>query len=57
MLKEKAIRGEDIIVSSDGKTIQRIPARQLATYNAHVITHESFLQNIEYTNNKQYKTK
>jgi len=33
MLKEKAIRGEDIIVSSDGKTIQRIPARQLATDN------------------------
>lgn len=29
MLEEKALRGEDIIVSSDGKTIERIPARQL----------------------------
>ena len=28
MLEEKALRGEDIIVSSDGKTIERIPARQ-----------------------------
>ena len=27
MLEEKAMRGEDIIVSSDGKTIERIPAR------------------------------
>ena len=29
MLEEKALRGEDIIVSSDGKTIERIPATQL----------------------------
>ena len=29
MLEEKALRGEDLIVSSDGKTIERIPARQL----------------------------
>ncbi len=29
MLQEKAMRGEDIIVSSDGKTIQRIPASQV----------------------------
>jgi leucyl aminopeptidase len=29
MIEEKALRGEDIIVSSDGKTIERIPARQL----------------------------
>ena len=29
MLEEKAFRNEDIIVSSDGKTIERIPARQL----------------------------
>ena len=29
MLQEKALRGEDIIVSSDGKTIQRIPASQV----------------------------
>lgn len=29
MLKEKALRGEDLIVSSDGKTIRRIPARQI----------------------------
>lgn len=29
MLQEKALRGEDIIVSSDGKTIQRIPAKEL----------------------------
>ena len=29
MLEEKALRGEDIIVSSDGKTFQRIPARQI----------------------------
>jgi hypothetical protein len=28
MLEEKALRGEDLIVSSDGKTIERIPARQ-----------------------------
>ena len=25
MLEEKALRGEDLIVSSDGKTIERIP--------------------------------
>ena len=29
MLEEKALRGEDIIVSSDGKTIERIPAKLL----------------------------
>jgi hypothetical protein len=29
MLEEKVLRGEDLIVSSDGKTIERIPARQL----------------------------
>lgn len=29
MLEEKALRGEDVIVSSDGKNIERIPARQL----------------------------
>lgn len=29
MLEEKALHNEDIIVSSDGKTIERIPARQL----------------------------
>ena len=29
MLQDKALRGEDVIVSSDGKTIQRIPAKDL----------------------------
>lgn len=29
MLEDKALRDEDIIVSSDGKTIERIPAKQL----------------------------
>lgn len=29
MIEEKALHGEDIIVSSDGKTIERIPAKQL----------------------------
>ena len=29
MLEEKALRGEDLIVSSDGKTIRRIPAHQI----------------------------
>ncbi|MBR6827203.1 MAG: hypothetical protein IKM76_03475 [Prevotella sp.] len=29
MLEEKARCGEDVIVSSDGKTIERIPASQL----------------------------
>ena len=29
MLQEKALRDEDIIVSPDGKTIQRIPAKEL----------------------------
>lgn len=29
MLEEKAMRGEDIIVSSDGETFKRIPAKQL----------------------------
>jgi len=33
MLKEKAMRGEDIIVSADGKTIQRIPASQVIASN------------------------
>ena len=28
MLEEKALRNEDLIVSSDGKTIERIPARK-----------------------------
>ncbi|MBQ7419213.1 MAG: histidine kinase [Prevotella sp.] len=28
MLEEKARRGEDLIVSSDGKNIKRIPAQQ-----------------------------
>ena len=34
MLEDKAIRGEDIIVSSDGKTIQRIPAKELLAETA-----------------------
>lgn len=34
MLQEKALRGEDIIVSSDGKTIQRIAAKELIADNA-----------------------
>ena len=29
MLQEKALRGEDLILSSDGKTIQRISAKKL----------------------------
>lgn len=29
MLEEKALRNEEVIVSSDGKTIERIPAKQL----------------------------
>lgn len=29
MLQEKALHGEDLIVSSDGKIIQRIPAKDL----------------------------
>ena len=29
MIEEKALHGEDIIVSSDGKTIERISAKQL----------------------------
>ena len=33
MLEEKALRGEDIIVSSDGKTIERIPASQVIASN------------------------
>lgn len=32
MLEEKAQHGEDIIVSSDGETFQRIPAKQLIEY-------------------------
>ncbi len=31
MLEEKAMRGEDVIVSSDGKTFQHIPAKQFIT--------------------------
>ena len=34
MLQEKALRGEDIIVSSDGKTIQRIHAKELLAETA-----------------------
>lgn len=34
MLQDKALRGEDVIVSSDGKTIQRIPAKDLITETA-----------------------
>ena len=33
MLEEKAMRGEDIIVSSDGKTIERIPAKEVLAKN------------------------
>ena len=33
MLKEKAMRGEDLIVSSDGKTIQRISAKEIIESN------------------------
>ena len=29
MLQDKAMRGEDLIVSSDGKTFQRISAKEL----------------------------
>lgn len=29
MIEDKALRGEDVIVSSDGKTIKRIPAKLL----------------------------
>ena len=29
MLEEKALRGEDIIVSTDGEHIQRIPAKEV----------------------------
>ena len=33
MLEDKALRGEDIIVSSDGETFQRIPAKQVIAGN------------------------
>jgi hypothetical protein len=33
MLEEKARRDEDLIVSSDGMTIKRIPAKQIITEN------------------------
>jgi len=33
MLEDKAFRGEDIIVSSDGVTFQRIPAKQVIAEN------------------------
>ena len=36
MLEDKAHRGEDIIVSSDGKTIKRIPAKELIAETATV---------------------
>ncbi len=29
MLQDKAMRGENLIVSSDGKTFQHIPAKEL----------------------------
>ena len=29
MLKEKALRGQDVVVCDDNNNIQRIPARQL----------------------------
>ena len=38
MLQEKALRGEDIIVSSDGETYQSIPAKQVI--EEHPIFHE-----------------
>ena len=34
MLQEKALHGEDIVVSVDGKTIERIPAQQIIAENA-----------------------
>lgn len=34
MLQDKAMRGEDLIVSSDGKTFQRIPAKELLSLAA-----------------------
>lgn len=33
MLEEKALCGEDLIVSSDGKIIRRIPAQQIIAEN------------------------
>lgn len=33
MLEDKAFHGEDIIVSSDGVTFQRIPAKQVIAEN------------------------
>lgn len=33
MLEEKALRGEEIIVSSDGKNFQHIPAKLLVDAN------------------------
>jgi hypothetical protein len=38
MLEDKALRGEDIIVSSDGETYQSIPAKQVI--EEHPIFHE-----------------
>ena len=38
MLEEKALRGESIIVSSDGETYQSIPAKQVI--EEHPIFHE-----------------
>ena len=34
MLEDKAFRGEDIIVSSDGETFQRISAKQVMAGNS-----------------------
>ena len=33
MLQEKALHGEDIIISPDGLTFQRIPAKQVIAEN------------------------
>jgi hypothetical protein len=33
MIEDKALHGEDIIVSSDGVTFQRIPAKQVIAEN------------------------
>ncbi|MBQ9652384.1 MAG: hypothetical protein IJV13_09295 [Prevotella sp.] len=33
MLQEKALRGEDVVVSEDGVNIQRIPAKQVIAEN------------------------
>ena len=33
MLQEKALRGEDVVVSEDGVNIRRIPAKQVIAEN------------------------